>query len=136
MIVCGIEVTASEARLVVLKGTKASYSHLGASPAQLPLENDEKPAEVKAFMDAIHAFLRDNKVERVAIKKRAKRGQYAGSPVSFKMEGLIQLYSECDIVLVSPQTISAAKRKQSPVAPDDISDDQQVAFETAFTKLD
>ncbi len=136
MIVCGIEVTASEARLVILKGTKSTYSHVGASPSKLVLADDEKPEEVKAFQDAIFAFLRENKIERIAIKKRAKRGQYAGSPVSFKLECLIQLYPGCDVVLVSPQTISAAKRKHAPAAPEEIIDDQQTAFETAFTTLD
>ena len=135
MIVCGIEMTASEARLVVLKGTKSTYSYVGASPPKLVLADDEKPEEVKAFLDAVHAFLRENQVERVAIKKRAKRGQYAGSPVSFKLEGLVQLYPGCDVKLVSPQTISAAKRKKTPLAPQDIDECQQVAFETAFAAL-
>ncbi len=136
MIVCGIELATSEARLVVLKGTKPTYSHVEISPPQIVLADDEKPGEVKAFQDAVYAFLRENKVERIAIKKRGKRGQYAGSPVSFKLEGLIQLYPEGDVILVSPQTISAAKRKHTPVAPKSINDSQQVAFETAFTALD
>ena len=136
MIVCGIELTATEARLSVLEGTKSAFSSLGAGPAKLVLENDEKPKEVKAFQDAIYAFFRENRIERVAIKKRAKRGQYASSPVSFKLEGLIQLYPDCDVRLVSPQTISAAKRKHAPEAPKDMEDDQQVAFETAFAALD
>jgi len=136
MIVCGIELTASEARLFVLKGTKSMFLHVEVSPSKLVLEDDEKPKEVKAFQEAIYTFLRENRVERIAIKKRGKRGQYAGSPVSFKLEGLVQLYPECDVRLVSPQTISAAKRKHTPEAPQDIKDFQQVAFETAFAALD
>ena len=136
MIVCGMELTASEARLFILKGTKSAFSHVEVNPSKLVLDNDEKPKEVKAFQEAIYAFLRENQIERIAIKKRAKRGQYASSPVSFKLEGLVQLYPECDVRLVSPQTISAAKRKHAPVAPQDIKDFQLVAFETAFTALD
>lgn len=136
MIVCGIELAASEARFVVLDGTKAAYSHVPAAPAKIVLADDENPEEVKAFKEAIYAFLRENHVEQVAIKKRGKRGEFTGGPVSFKLEGLVQLYPECGVVLVSPQTISAAKRNHAPVAPQCINKYQHTAFETAFAALE
>jgi len=136
MIVCGIELAASEARLVILDGAKAAYSHVEVTPPKIILADDENQEEVKAFKDAMYAFLRENHVQKVAIKERGKRGKYAGGPVSFKLEGLVQLYPECGVVLVSPQTISAAKRNHAPVAPQRISKYQQTSFETAFAALD
>lgn len=136
MIVCGIELSTSEARLIVLDGTKDSYSHVPSSPPKVVLADDENPMEVKAFEEAVFAFFRENHVERIVIKKRGKRGEYAGGPVSFKLEGLIQLYPECDVLLLSPQTISAAKRKHSPAAPQCINKYQHTAFETAFAGLE
>jgi len=135
MIVCGIELAASEARLVVLDGTRTTYSHVSTAPPKIVLADDENPEEVKAFKEAIYAFLHENHVERVAIKKRGKRGEYAGGPISFKLEGLIQLYPECDVVLVPPQTISAARRNHSPVPPQCINKYQHTDFETAFAGL-
>ena len=135
MIVCGMEMAASEVRLVILDGTKTSYSYIATKPPKLVLSNDENPDEVRAFQDAIYAFLRENGVEQVAIKKRGKRGQYAGGPVSFKLEGIVQLYSECSVVLVSAPAIAAAKRKYAPSVPQDSRKYQQAAFETAFTAL-
>jgi Protein of unknown function (DUF3010) len=105
MIICGIELSASEARLVLLDGTRAAYTHVAVAPPKIVLADDENPDEVKAFKEAMYAFLRENHVEQIAIKKRNKRGDYSGGPVSFKMEGLVQLYPECDVVLTSPQTI-------------------------------
>ncbi len=136
MIVCGIELAASEARLVVLDGTRDTFSHVSTAPPKIVLADDENPVEVKAFKEAMYAFLRENHVEQVAIKKRGKRREYAGGPVSFKLEGLIQLYPECSVVLVSPQTISAAKRNHAPVAPQCINKYQYTAFETAFAGLE
>jgi len=136
MIVCGIELAASEARLVVLEGTKKDFVHVGTATRKIPLPDDENQTELKAFRETVYAFLRENRVARVAIKKRGKRGDYAGGPVSFKLEGVIQLYPDCDVVLVSPQTISAAKRKHTPTSPEDTLKYQQVAFETAFSGLD
>jgi len=136
MIVCGIEMAASEARLVILDGNRASYSHVNVAPAKLQLADDEAAAEVRAFQDAIYAFLRENHVELVVIKKRVKRGEYAGGPVGFKLEGILQLYPDCEVSLVSPQSIAAAKRNHSPVTPQGCRQYQQTAFETAFTALD
>ena len=136
MIVCGIEIAASEARLVILDGKRNSYSHVNVAPAKLPLADDEAAAEVRGFQEAIYAFLRENHVEKVAIKKRGKRGEYAGGPVGFKLEGIVQLYPDCEVTLVSPQSIAAAKRTHSPVSPQDCRKYQQTAFETAFTALD
>jgi hypothetical protein len=135
MIVCGMEMAASEARLVILDGTKTSYVYTAIKPPKLVLSDDENPDEVRAFRDAIYAFLRENSVEQVAVKKRAKRGEYAGGPVSFKLEGIVQLYSECSVVLVSAPAIAAAKRKYAPSVPQDCRKYQQAAFETAFTAL-
>jgi len=136
MIICGIELAASEARLAILDGTRATYSHVAAKPPKIVFQDDGNPGEVKAFQANVFAFLRENHIERVAIKKRAKRGEYAGGPVSFKLEGLIQLHRECEVVLVSPQTISAAKRKHTPVPPDTLRKYQRAAFETAFAAID
>ena len=136
MIICGIELAASEARLVLLDGTRAAYSHVAVVPPKIVLADDENPDEVKAFKEAMYAFLRENHVEQIAIKKRSKRGDFVGGPVSFKLEGLVQLYPECDVVLISAQTISAAKRNHAPVAPQCINKYQHTAFETAFAGLE
>ncbi len=136
MIVCGIELASSEARLVVLSGTKDNYSLVETSPPKIILGDDENPDEVKAFKNAIDAFFREYHVEKIAIKKRNKKGEYSGGPLSFKMEGLIQLYPSCRIVLISPQSISAAKRNFSPDYPENINKYQHVAFDTAFTALE
>jgi hypothetical protein len=136
MIVCGIQLAGSEARLVILDGTKASYSYVAVRPAKLQVADDEKPEEVRAFQAAIYAFLRENHVERVVIKKRARSGDRAGGPVSFKLEGLVQLYPDAEIVLVAPQTIAAAKRHHAPTVPPNIHKYQEDAFETAFAALE
>jgi hypothetical protein len=136
MIVCGIELAASEARLVILDGTKEDYVHVETGTRRIGLPNDEIQDEVKAFRETVYAFLRENRVGRVTIKKRGKRGDYAGGPVSFKLEGVFQLYPDCDVILLPPQTISATKRSHIASSPEDIRKYQQVAFETAFTGLD
>lgn len=135
MIVCGIEVTSSEARLLILSGIRSHFEHIPASPRKLELSDNEDSVEVEAFRDAVHAFLREYGVERVAIKKRNTKGDYAGSPVSFKLEGIIQLHRGCPVLLAAPQSIAAAIRRNQPATPAGLFQYQRSAFETAFWAL-
>ena len=70
MIVCGIEMAASEARMVLLDGEKSSFHHIDAEPRKLKIEDDENAGKVQAFRDAFFGFPRKNRVEMIAIKKR------------------------------------------------------------------
>ena len=135
MIICGIDLSGSNAQLVLLDGTKEQFQHIDVKPRRLSLDEDENADAVRAFRDTLDAFFRENNVGLIAIKKRNKRGEYAGGPVGFKIEGLTQLYSSCDVDLVSPQTIAAAQKKHSPQQPSSVRKYQQAAFLTAFSRL-
>jgi hypothetical protein len=135
MIVCGVEMKASEAHLVLLKGSRAEYEHINIKPKKLVLADDENAEEVRAFRDTLYAFIRENNVDVVAIKKRATSGEYAGGAVGFKLEGIAQLYVDCEIRLIASQTIAAAIRRNTPIFPQSLLKYQEAAFETAFTAL-
>lgn len=135
MTICGVELSASEARLVLLEGKKDDFSLVHAKLRKIKLKDEADQNEVKVFRDSIFAFFKENQVSIVAIKKRGKKGAFSGGSVGFKLEGIIQLYDECPVFLVSPQTISATMKRYEFTIPKEIMKYQQVAFETAFTKL-
>lgn len=135
MITCGVELVGSKAHLVLLDGTKEEYSFIKLNMKKLALEADENAEAVKEFQDTIFAFFRENSVGAIFIKKRSKKGEYSGGPVGFKIEGIVQLYTECQVSLFSPPTIGAAMRRHAPGSPDGMLKYQQGAFETAFTGL-
>jgi hypothetical protein len=135
MIVCGIELSGSEAKLAVLEGTKDDFIWKDIKPKKMGLPDDENSAEVRAFRDSIFAFLRENQIDVIAIKKRNKRGEFSGGPISFKLEGIIQLYEDCSIKLLAPITISNINKKRSPQKPVELNKYQYSAFETAFCAL-
>lgn len=60
---------------------------------------------------SFYFFLEQNEIEKILIKKRAKKGNFAGGAVTFKMEGLIQLNPICNVELISPQAISSFEKK-------------------------
>ena len=74
-----------------------------------------------------------NRIKR--IKKRGKKGEYAGGPTTFKIEGILQMLANCDVVLISPQTISAQARKHGFAMPTTLNKYQHDAYSTACTAL-
>ena len=135
MIVCGIEMAASEARLVLLDGNKSDFHHINIGLRKLKITDDENADEIRAFRDNLYTFFRENKVETVAIKKRGKKGDYAGGPIGFKLEAITQLYEECPVVLIAPATISIRIKKQITDTPATLKKYQYPAFQTAFSAL-
>ena len=135
MTICGIEMSASEVRLVLLKGEKDNFTIVDTEPRKIKLTDDTNQHEVQAFRDSIFAFFSKNQVLEIVIKKRGKKGEFSGGPVGFKLEGIIQLYEECPVTLIAPQTISAVNKKYALEKPKELKKYQHTAFDTAFSKL-
>jgi len=135
MTICGIEMSASEVRLVLLQGEKENFTLINTETRKIKLADDADQEEVKAFRDSIFAYFHANQVSQIVIKKRGKKGDFSGGPVGFKLEGIIQLYEECPVTLVAPQTISAVQKKHDIEKPQGLMKYQYTAFETALSKL-
>jgi len=135
MIVCGIEMAASESRLVLLDGNKSDFHHINVEPRKLKIADDENADEIRAFRNTLYAFLQENEVEVVAIKKRGKKGDYSGGPIGFKLEAITQLYDGCPIVLIAPASISVIMKKHTADIPTTLKKYQYSAFQTAFSAL-
>jgi len=135
MIVCGMEMAASESRLVLLSGNKSDFSHIDVKPRKIKIADDENAEEVRVFRDSLYAFLRAKNVDMVAIKMRGKKGDYAGGPIGFKLEAIAQLYEECPVSLIAAMTITVNINRHAPQIPDTLLKYQYAAFQTAFTVL-
>ena len=135
MIVCGVELTGPDSILTILDGEKSNFICKNVLPKKIKMIDDENSVELKAYQDNIYAFFRENRIEKIAIKKRAKKGQFSGGPIGFKMETIIQLFSETEVILISPQAIAAAERNNTPTIPNFLNVYQESAFWTAFTAL-
>jgi hypothetical protein len=62
MIICGIDISGSEARLVILEGEKESYKFIEKNPKKIILRDDTNQDEVSAFKENIFAFMRENNI--------------------------------------------------------------------------
>ncbi|KJK14137.1 DUF3010 family protein [Pseudomonas sp. NPDC087612] len=135
MKICGIEIKGSEALLAVATLDGASPVHLALATKKIALEDDELADSVKAFARQARAFIAEQGISHLAIKKRSKKGDFAGGPTTFKIEGVLQLLDNCEVELVSPQTISAQAKKHDLELPASLNKYQHEAYKSACALL-
>lgn len=128
---CGIELKSNQAILVVMDENE--YTDLKIK--KITLEEDEEQKSIREFCNDFLHFLEQNQIEAIFIKKRAKKGTFAGGAVTFKMEGLIQLNPKCSVQLISPQAVSSFERKNSVQFPTTLKKYQEQAYLTLMASL-
>lgn len=130
MKICGIELKSNNAILVLLDDKE----FIDLKIKKLVLEDDENQEDIRKFCNEFLLFLEQNEIEKIVIKKRAKKGNFAGGAVTFKMEGLIQLNPICDVDLISPQAISSFEKKNEFEFPTSLKKYQEQAFLAAYSQ--
>ena len=135
MTICGIEIKGSEAIFAVARHDGQALGHVALATKKIALQDDDDAANVKAFAREVAAFVRDNAIERIAIKKRSKKGEFAGGPTTFKIEGVFQLLDGCEVTLLSPQTLSAQSKKHNVELPATLNKYQHEAYKAACAAL-
>ena len=68
----------------------------------------------------------------ICIKKRGKKGEYAGGPDTFKMEVIIQVSNVPEVSLISPQSIAAMQKRKEIAIPDALNKYQHSAYLTGI----
>ncbi len=131
MNICGIELKANNALLVVLKNNE----YIDTKIKKIIIEDDEKQEDIRKFCNEFLDFLQKNEIEKIFIKKRAKKGNFSGGAVTFKMEGLIQLNPLCSVELISTQTVSTFEKKNQIQFPKELNKYQEQAYLTALCNL-
>lgn len=135
MTLCGIEIKGSEAIFAVASLDDQTLTHVALATKKIALEDDDEAANVKAFAAQVKAFVQENTLQRIAIKKRSKKGEFAGGPTTFKIEGVFQLLEGVEVTLLSPQTVNAQNKKHNFDLPATLNKYQHEAFKTACSAL-
>jgi hypothetical protein len=131
MNICGIELKANNIILVVLSNN--NYTDIKIK--KLIIEDDEKQEDIRKFCNEFLDFLQKNEIEKIYIKKRAKKGTFSGGAVTFKIEGLIQLNPICSVDLISSHSISTFEKKNLVEFPKELKKYQEQAYLTALCNI-
>ncbi|SDH03075.1 DUF3010 family protein [Pseudomonas abietaniphila] len=135
MNICGVEIKGSEAIFAVATRASGALEHVQLAIKKIALEEDDEAVNVKNFATQITRFVRDNGIAHIAIKKRSKKGEFAGGPTTFKIETIFQLLEDCEVVLLSPQTINAQMKKHNFELPAALNKYQHEAYKAACSAL-
>ena len=136
MKVCGIELKSNYTVLTLIDYSSDDIiDYIDLKIKKIALEDDEDQNSVLKYINEINSFFTNNKVEKILIKKRSKKGAFSGGAVSFKMEGLIQLYSNASVKLVSSQSSSSYEKKNDVTFPSELKKYQEQAFLSAVSFL-
>lgn len=134
MIICGVELTASDAVLCLLKLDRGLISLPECKVRKLSLVKNHTREDLKQFQAAFAELMAEHEVTRVAIKERMPKGKFAGGAISFKLEATIQLIADPDLdVRLLPPALIKSTLAANPL-PIDFEETGLKAFqETAFT---
>lgn len=116
----GIEINKKRAICFALeKDTQGTYINLTGKFKYLEIKDDQDNNEIQNFQSTIHTFFENINPDRIAIISRQTKGKFASSPLSFKLEGLIQCYNKVNVEFVAKATLTAHYKKNSFTIPYD-----------------
>lgn len=109
----GIQIKSAVAILVVLEKDATGNIMQTEESSKFKIDDPTNPNQVRQFRDQINAAFDLIGASRIGIVARNAngKGDRAPSPISFKLEGIIQLYDKVDIEQVWKQTTIAYFRK-------------------------
>lgn len=135
MKLCGVEIKGSKAIFAIAELVNGQWMHVPNETKQIALADDDEAHNVRSFSNLVDGFLRDNSLTEVVVKKRGKKGVFAGGATTFKIEGVFQLIRDCNVKLIAAPTIDAQDRKHSFPKPATLKMYQREAFRVACTAL-
>lgn len=111
MKVLGISLEGSTAIFSGLEKTESGIYEISDKLKKVQLKDHLDSKEVQSIYETIHSFLERNNFDGIAIIKRGTKGTFAASPISFKIEGLIQMYEKIEVEFIAPATLRAFYKK-------------------------
>lgn len=129
----GIQIKGSEAIVVVLEKDGVGNIIQTNECSKFKIDDHLNDNQVKEFRDQINTTLDSIGAVRIGIVARNAngKGKMAPSAVSFKLEGIIQLYENTQIEIVWPiTTISYFKKHTRSILPN--KKYQEDAFDVAY----
>lgn len=115
MKVIGIDISGRDVRIISLDNENGDIVNRTGKYKPIRLEDDDKAENTILFKDTLFATIESFSPDIIVINFRDPKagGRYAPSAISFKIEGLIQLYENASVCFTKPQTIAAFFKKNS-----------------------
>jgi len=139
MRVCGVELIGNEAIIAIMQLKGGLYDVPVVRANKFNLMDAINTVPLKKFQSDFKQLMIDYKVDTVVIKQRELKGKFAGSPLSFKIEGALQLLSDVNVHVISSSYIKdgLSGAQNTPTAVElGLKKFQEQAMLTAFGYLE
>jgi len=128
MRVCGIELKANNVIFSIVEFIDDKPNHIDTKVKKLSLTDDESQNSIREFKSKIEEFISEHSIEKIIIKKRAKKGTFAGGVLTFKIESIVQLNIHCEVNFISSQAINKFSKNNDIEFPNNLNKYQEQAY--------
>ena len=139
MRVCGVELIGNEAIISIMQLKDGLYDVPEVRVTKFVLGDAINTEPLKKFQFDFAQLMKDYQVDTVVIRQRALKGKFAGNPLSFKIEGALQLIDNLKTFVLSSAYVKEGLSK-AQVKPDareiGLKQFQEQAMLTAFAYLE
>ena len=107
MLICGVELTGSDAVVCLLKLDGGHFSLPECKVRKISLRKNHRREDLIQFQNELAGLVTDYGVNRIVIRERMQKGKFAGGAISFKLEAAMQLLpvQGLEVALLSPSAI-------------------------------
>lgn len=104
---CGIHIDIDKVRFIILSCENGICTVVNTENKFLTLADRDTANGVKEFKDILHSFFDHHNLDNIGIISRIPSGRMSSHGLSYKIEGLIQLYESCPVEVISLKTVIA-----------------------------
>ena len=110
MIVVGVYLTGSNARIIILDGTRECHNLVSNKASKLTIGNMPSDEEIHNICKVYTSICQDHRVNKVILNSRNKKGVKQGGANTFLLEGMFRAVSEISVELVHHNTLTASEK--------------------------
>ena len=108
MRVCGVELSANDANIVLLNLDNGMFRLPECRTRKVSLQKAATAHELKYFQKTFAQLVQDYKIEIIVIRQRPMKGKFAGGAIGFKLEAALELLTGVEVVVMPPTEIKTA----------------------------
>jgi len=132
MRICGIELKSNTVIISIVDTTDNDVKYIDIKTKKLILNDDENQKSIVSFKNKIDNFIQENSIDKIIIKKRVKKGNFAGGVITFKIESIIQLNAHCEVEFVTAQSFTKYLKNNDVAFPIELNKYQEQAYLSAL----
>ena len=112
MKVIGIEIDGARVNFIALDSSSGHILEALSVPKSVELKNDKDFGELRTFKELLHSVFNAFSPDVIGIYSKSASGKHSAGPITYKVEGLIQLYEGKNMQFVHHKSIAALKNKK------------------------